>query len=153
MGKALESRLWRVLPLGSGLGSRSLQIQLCRDKEKWCPYGDINDPRFKGSTGGSSALRADFNHIHHGTALETAAEAGWGRMGLGMDRGNGTSWVCLELGREMSGLLRLWVQDCPVMESGGAREGHPLSCLVGILLRDGGGGGELSDSEGPNHDP
>lgn len=33
-------------------------------------------------------------------------QAGWGRMELGTDRSNSTSWVCLELGKEMLGLLR-----------------------------------------------
>lgn len=60
---------------------------------------------------------------------------GWGRMELGMDRGNSTSWVWRELGKEVLGLLRPWDLDCPVMESGGARDCHP-PCLVGILLRE-----------------
>lgn len=92
-----------ALPLGSGLASFSLQIQLRRDKEKWCPYGAINDQRFKASTEGSTALPANMNHIHHGRAMAAGKpSSGVGRMLVGMERdGTSQAWVASKLGIEM----------------------------------------------------
>ena len=137
-----------------------LQIQLQRDKEKWCPYGGITDQRFKASSEGSTALQAYINHIHHGVALGSGGgvaggcrwgspAAGWGSMLMGMERGvtpqagfDG-SWAkkfggCLGCG---SRIVLSWTQKSPGA-SHLPRRG--TSCTW-----HGGGGGEASASECP----
>lgn len=100
MGKPPGPCLFGVWPLGSGLASLCLQIQLRRDKEKWCPYGGINDQRLKASTEGSTALQAYINRIHHGS--------GSGRGGQGQQAGKPGEGDGAGAGGERDAALQGW---------------------------------------------